>query len=100
MNIHEALQYAAQKSTIVRERKNLLYTFGSTRLPYVCLSESPKNQGDIIVRRGEVTAEPPAIAMPGHELSFEGFDFDHGNEEEGEDVTHVMLARRIQIPPA
>jgi len=96
MDFNEALQFASNATSIARTRKNLLYTFGSTRLPYVCLSEVEGETGHITIRRGEVTAEPPKIALPGENFSFEGFESADGEEE----IPHLLLARRINMPPA
>ncbi len=96
MELQEALHYASERSTVIRQRKNLLYTFGSTRLPYVCLSECPRNAGDILLHTGQITAEPPKIALPGRPFQFEGFDL----ETDGEDLSQILIARRIAMPPA
>jgi len=51
----------------------------------------------VIVRRGLVTAEKPAIALPGTPLQFEGFQFDW-DEESIE--AQAFLARRVEMPAA
>ena len=85
------------KSDLVRMRKNTLYTFGGTRLPYICLSPSPKDEGDILIRRGEVAADRPSIVLPGKDHALEGFDLGEGEDDE---VVRILLARQINIPPA
>ena len=97
MNFHDALEYARSRTEVVRTRRNLLYTFGSTRLPYVCLSDSPQLAGDVVIRQGEVTAERPQIALPGRPFELEGVDFE---EMAGPDELQILLARRVAIPPA
>lgn len=97
MNLMEALEFARNESIIHRERRNLLYTFGTTRLPYVCLSAQDEQQSKVIVRRGEVMAQPPKIALPGQHFQFDGFEFD--DEEEGT-LEAILLARQIEMPPA
>jgi hypothetical protein len=88
----------AQKRTeVLRSRKNLLYTFGSTRLPYVFLAESAVNEGDVVLRRGEVTVDRPRIIAPANPVEFEGFGFEDG-EEEG--MIPVLLNRWIKFPAA
>lgn len=94
MDYQEALSLAQSETEIVRERKNLLYTFGATRLPYVCLSKRDSDANLVAVRYGEVTAQKPQIAFPGQDATFEGFDIDGG---EG---VPVLLARRVEMPPA
>ena len=99
MEMEEALKLAQADTQFIRVRKNLLYTFGTTRLPYICLSQSLARPGDIIVRRGEVMADKPHIAVPGIDFSFEGFS---GESEgmEADDALAVLLARRISMPPS
>lgn len=94
MDYQEALALAQSETEIIRERKNLLYTFGATRLPYVCLSARATDAGHVAVRYGEVTAQKPQIAFPGQDASFEGFDV------EGGEGLPVFLARRVEMPPA
>ncbi len=96
MDFNEALQYASQATSIARARKNLLYTFGSTRLPYICLSAAEDEEDQVQIRRGEVTAEPPKIALPGENFSLEGFEADPENDA----LPYLLIARRINMPPA
>ncbi|MCX7935638.1 MAG: hypothetical protein N3A66_10335, partial [Planctomycetota bacterium] len=83
---------------IWRARKHILYTFGDTKLPYIAISESPRDIGDIVIRRGEVIAERPRIAIPGkeHDLCCEGFDFGELDSE----AVPVFLMRRMGMPAA
>lgn len=98
MEMEEAFRMAQADTQFIRVRKNLLYTFGATRLPYICLSQSLNRSDDVVVRRGEVMAERPQIAVPGMDFSFEGFG---GADMSGEgDGVAVMLARRILMPPS
>jgi hypothetical protein len=94
MDFNEAIAFASQRTNIIRARKNPLYTFGATRLPYVCLSDSARNTGDVVLRRGEVTASRPSISVPGQAAEFEGFDFG------GDKAFPVFLARQIEMPIA
>ena len=98
MDLDEAFKMAQEDTTFVKVRKNLLYTFGATRLPYVCLSQAPDNTDFVMVRSGEVMADKPHIALPGEIFSFEGFEDllqDFAKEE-----PFVALARRISMPPS
>lgn len=86
-----------QRNTrIVRARKNLLYTFGKTSLPYAFLAESVVNEGDIVLRKGTITVEPPKIIAPVDEIKLEGFEFDEN--EEG--MVPVILNRWVNFPAA
>jgi len=94
MNFHEALELAKSGTEIYKARKNILYTFGPTRLPYICLSQD--SSGGICVREGEVTADRPAIAIPGDNWKFEGFE---AEGVDGEGMIPVLVARGIHFPP-
>ncbi len=97
MEMEEAFKLAQADTQFIKVRKNLLYTFGATRLPYVCLSQAPDNADQVVVRRGEVMADRPQIAIPNEILSLEGFDA--AMEKAGEEMA-VILARRISMPPS
>lgn len=98
MELEEAFKLAQSDTQFIKVRKNLLYTFGATRLPYVCLSEIPDNTGFVMVRAGEVTADKPQIAIPGEHFYFEGFD--GLSEKDAGETIAVLLARRISMPPS
>ena len=98
MEMEDAFKMAQEDPRFIKERKNLLYTFGATRLPYICLSESPDNTDFVMIRAGEVLADKPQIALPGEMFSFEGFDEEM--EKLFGDEMVVSLARRISMPPS
>lgn len=98
MELDDAFKMAQDDTRFIRERKNLLYTFGATRLPYICLSVSSDNDDFVMVRSGEVLADKPQIALPGEIFSFEGFDELLENIVGDQHV--VSLARRISMPPS
>ncbi|MBN1257096.1 MAG: hypothetical protein JXA52_05265 [Planctomycetes bacterium] len=95
-NPFEAFIEAQRKTRILRTRKNLLYTFGSTRLPYVFLANSGINRGDVVMRKGEVSVDRPKIFTPSNPVELEGFGF----EELEEGMIPVLLNRWVHFPPA
>lgn len=97
MDLEEAFKLAQADTRFIKTRKNLLYTFGATRLPYICLSQALDDANFVMVRAGEVTADKPQIAIPNEPFSFEGFEELLGKEEDG---VAVFLARRISMPPS
>lgn len=99
MDLEEAFKLAQADTKFIRVRKNLLYTFGTTRLPYICLSASVKNDDTVTVREGEVMADKAKIAIPNELFSFEGFDESLGDKD-GEEGVAILLARRISMPPS
>lgn len=98
MRFHEALKLAREETRVVRERRHLLYTFGATRLPYVCVTAG---EGQVLLHDGEVTAEKPNIVFPGRDFRLEGFapdgDFT-GEGEGGAEAMPVFIAREIRMP--
>lgn len=94
MDIQEAMDLARSETEILRARKNILFTFGPTKLPYICLSDN--GDGGVNVRHGEVTADKPAIAVPGREFGFEGFEIE-GMADDA--AVPVLIARGIHMPP-
>lgn len=95
MDFNEAIELARADTNIIKSRKNLLFTFGPTKLPYVCLTDS--DDGAVYIHEGEVTTDKPHITIPGQEMGFEGFEMD-GVEEKG--MIPVLLARGIRMPAA
>lgn len=98
MELDEAFKRAETDTKFVKVRKNLLYTFGGTRLPYICISQMTGDGDFVMVRSGEVLAEKPQIALPGEMFAFEGFEDFWEEFADGEPV--VSLARRISMPPS
>lgn len=97
MEMEEAFKLAQEDTRFIKVRKNLLYTFGATRLPYICISQNLENDGLVMVRTGEVLADKPQIALPGEMFSFEGFE---ELKELFQDEPMVALARRVSMPPS
>ena len=100
MEMEEAFKLAQSDTRFIRVRKNLLYTFGSTRLPYICISQSLED-GHAVVRQGEARAERPHIAFPGADFSFQGFEglVDDAALDNHDEIA-IVLARRISLPPS
>ncbi len=100
MSISDAFEFASKNTHILRERKNTLYTFGSTRLPYIFCAESTINEGDTVVRKGEINVDKPQIILPGQEASFEGFEFEteSGETVSGEELRMIFMARGVSFP--
>ena len=100
MEMEEAFKLAQTDTQLIRVRKNLLYTFGATRLPYICLSQSIIHPEKVVVRKGEVMADKPQIAIPGMDFSFEGFEGDQVKDKDEVEGLAILLARRISMPPS
>ncbi len=99
MDIQSSWEKALSHTTIVRSRIMGLQTFSETHVPYILLSASSINQGDTVVRKGEVVVERPSLILPPHAPQFEGFDFDASHDFFSEDaMVNFLLVRGISLP--
>jgi len=95
MDLEKKIEHAWKKTEILRQSRQLLFTFGDTELPYYVLAESLMNAGDTVVRRGEVVVQKPMIVAPPWQrgASVEGFS------SEGEACVRLLVQRAAYIPP-
>lgn len=98
MNFYEAWTRALKETQIVRTRVSSLQTFSDTHVPYVFLSPSMINDGDTVVRKGEIVIQRPALVLPPNIPQFEGFDFQKEEGETDGSVINFLLVRGISIP--
>ena len=98
MDIQELWEKALKQTEIVRMRLQDLATFETTAVPYVFLAESALNQGDTVVRKGQVLIERPAIVLPQFSPQFEGFDFEQDLQIPKDMLATFLLVRGIQFP--
>ena len=98
MDFQEAWEKALKQTEIVRRRISSLQTFDDTSVPYIFLSPSLINEGDTVVRKGEVVVQKPSLILPPNLPRFEGFEIKH---EEGVDpgaVVNFLLVRGTSLP--
>ena len=98
MDIQDSWEKALQKTEIIRPRVHPLQTFAVTHLPYVFLAESSVNNGDTVVRKGEIVVEKPALILPFNTPQFEGFDFEEKMHLNEALLTNFFLVRGVQFP--
>ena len=98
MDIQELWDKALKRTEIIRMRLQDLATFDSTVVPYVFLAESSLNQGDTVVRKGQILIERPAIVLPQLSPQFEGFDFDRDLHVPNEMLATFLLIRGLHFP--
>ena len=98
MNFYEAWTRALKETDIIRTRVSSLQTFADTRVPYVFLSPSSINDGDTVVRKGEIVIQRPALVLPPNVPQFEGFEFEKGEGETDGSVINFLLVRGVSIP--
>jgi len=69
-----------QKTEIIREYHQILFTFGDMRLPYVFMAEHASYSDRTLVQRGTVNIQKPNILLPGYDRNIEfkeGFEHFH-----------------------
>lgn len=98
MDIQALWDKARKQTEIIRMRMQDLATFDATAVPYIFLAESSLNQGDTVVRKGQVLIERPSIILPSASPHFEGFEFDKDLQVSDDAVTTFLLVRGIQFP--
>lgn len=98
IDIEELWDRARKRTEILRMRLQDLATFEATLVPYIFLAESSLNQGDTVVRKGQVLVERPTIVLPGFSPHFEGFDFEEDLHVSDEAVATFLMVRGIHFP--
>ena len=98
MDIQELWDKALKRTEIIRMRVQDLATFEATAVPYIFLAESALNQGDTVVRRGQVLIERPSIVLPSFSPRFEGFEFDKDLHVTDDTMATFLFVRGIQFP--
>ncbi len=98
MDIQAMWEKALAETDIIRSRLKTLSSTQETKLPYLFLAPSCINQGDTLVRRGEVLVDKPMIIMPNHSPQFGGFDFDKNFEIGEELINNFLLIRGVRFP--
>ncbi|PCJ62052.1 MAG: hypothetical protein COA79_05030 [Planctomycetota bacterium] len=97
-NSYKLFLDAVHSTHIIRERKNDLFTFGNTKLPYTLVADSAINKGSSIVRTGEVVVEKPQIVIANGDNSvFEGFDLEDDSIDLNQ-VRFALMSRGISFP--
>ncbi len=98
MDIQALWDKARKQTEVIRMRMLDLAVFEATAVPYIFLAESALNQGDTIVRKGQIIIERPAIILPNFSPQFEGFEFDAAFQLSDQAVATFLLVRGVQFP--
>ena len=98
MDMQEHWDRAIKETEIVRPRVLPLSSVQATRLPYRFLAESSLNQGDTVVRTGQVLVTKPWIALPGHSPHLEGFSMNEQEPVDPDFLVNFLLVRGISFP--
>src|ERR1700733_7990812 len=98
MDITSAWEKALRETDIIRSRVMALQTFGETQVPYVLLSPSMINEGDTVVRTGEVLIHRPSLILPPNIPQLEGFNFENEGSFEENNMINFLMVRGISLP--
>jgi hypothetical protein len=98
MDITAAWEKALRQTNIVRSRVTALQTFSETQVPYILLSPSEVNDGDTVVRTGEVLVHRPSLILPPNIPQLEGFDFKDEDAFRQEAMINFLMVRGVSLP--
>jgi hypothetical protein len=98
MDFQDAWGHALKETEIIRSRVSSLNTFSDTHVPYILLSPSSINEGDTVVRQGEVVVQRPSLILPPNIPQFEGFDFPKEEGMDDSSVASFLMVRGVSIP--
>ena len=98
MDSTSAWEQALRETNIVRSRVIGLQTFGETQVPYILLSPSTINEGDTVVRTGEVLVHRPSLILPPNIPQFEGFNFEDEDSFKESTMINFLMVRGITLP--
>lgn len=98
MDIEQTWNKALRETEIIRGRVSPLLSTADTFVSYILLSESTVNQGDTVVRKGEMCVGKPSIIIPPNHPQFHGFEFDKNNLINEDTLTNFLFIRGIRLP--
>ncbi|MEI8010855.1 MAG: hypothetical protein WCI27_00035 [Candidatus Omnitrophota bacterium] len=98
MEFQENWENALKHTQIIRRRVSSLHTFDDTHVPYIFLSPSLINDGDTVIRKGEVLVQKPALILPPNMPRFDGFDFEQTPGADSGAVVNFLMMRGISFP--
>lgn len=98
MNFEEYWKRALANTEVIRSRVHSLSSYSDTRVPYIFLAESSINEGDTVVRKGEVVVQKPSLILPPNLPQLEGFEFKEGEAFDDSNFINFLLVRGISLP--
>ncbi len=96
MDIKSQWDEALKHTEVIRARLEDLPTHETAALPYVFLAESSVNQGDTVVRRGQVLVDRASLILP--TARFENFEFEEDFQVSYDAVLNFLLVRGVRFP--
>ena len=98
MDTHSAWEKALKETNIIRSRITGLQTFSETHVPYILLSPSTINEGDTVVRTGEVLVHRPSLVLPPNIPQLEGFNFEDDDSFKEDSMINFLMIRGVSLP--
>ena len=98
MDSTSAWELALRETNIIRSRVIGLQTFGETQVPYILLSPSTINEGDTVVRTGEVLVHRPSLILPPNIPQLEGFNLEGEGSFKEDTMINFLMVRGITLP--
>jgi hypothetical protein len=98
MDITSAWEKALRETNIIRSRITGLQTFGETQVPYILLSPSTVNEGDTVVRTGQVLVHRPSLILPPNVPQFEGFQLESEDSFKENSMINFLMVRGVTLP--
>src|ERR1700679_195969 len=98
MDSTSAWEKALRETNIIRSRVTGLQTFSETQVPYILLSPSTINEGDTVVRTGEVLVHRPSLILPPNIPQLEGFNVDGEGSFKEDTMINFLMVRGITLP--
>jgi hypothetical protein len=98
MNVQDYWEKALKQTEIVRPRVQPLSITSATQLPYIFLAESAVNNGDTVVRKGEIVVEKPSLILPSDMPQLQGFDAEDKTSWDTEGMVNFLFVRGVRFP--
>ena len=98
MDFYDAWTKALKNTEIIRSRVSALQTYHETRVPYIFLAASSVNEGDTVVRKGDIVVEKPSLILPPNLPQLEGFEFDPKFGADVNSMFQFLLVRGVSLP--
>ncbi len=98
MDIYDFWVKALKNTEIIRPRVHGLLSHQDTTVPYIMLSESAVNEGDTVVRKGEVLVDKPTLLLPPARPQMNGFEFSSDEYFKQDAFVNFLLVRGINLP--
>ena len=95
MRKEEIFEEYWQKTEIIREYHQVLFTFGDMRLPYVFMAEHASYSDRTLVQKGIVNIQKPNILLPGYHRNIE---FKEGFEHHDIPRNMALIFRSLRLP--